>query len=172
MEKSINNLLKELENRAATESQIMSKLSSQELDERIDEFLLPIGRDTGNLVNMMIKMADAKTIVEIGSSYGYSTIWLAEAARETSGIVYSLEINPDKQAHAREFIERVGLNKQVTFLLGDAMELIGTIKAKFDFVLIDLWKSMYIPCFELCYPKLSNGALVIADNMLYPESAK
>ena len=58
------------------------------------------------------------------------------------------------------------------FHLGDARALIAKLKAPFDFVLIDLWKDLYIPCFDLVYPKLRKGAFVVADNMLYPPGAK
>ena len=61
--------------------------------QHIDEFLLPVGPATGQLMNILIKEAKAKTILEIGTSHGYSTVWLAEAARATGGKVITLDVH-------------------------------------------------------------------------------
>jgi len=108
----------------------------------------------------------AQTIVECGTSYGYSTIWLAEAARATGGTVYSLEIHPKKHAYARAELEKAGLSDHVQLILGNAPDSIAALPGPFDFVLIDLWKDLYIPCLDLAYPKLRAGAVVAADNMV------
>ena len=73
----------------------------------LDEFLLYVGPATGQLTNLLAKEAKAQTILEVGSSYGYSTIWLAEAARETGGKVISIEIHSGKQQHARAAIQNI-----------------------------------------------------------------
>ncbi len=60
----------------------------------------------------------------------------------------------------------------VEFKLGDARESIAALSGPFDFVLLDLWKDLYIPCFDLFYPKLGSGAMIVADNMLFPEFSR
>jgi predicted O-methyltransferase YrrM len=123
-------------------------------------------------MNLIIKESEAKRILEVGSSYGYSTTWLAEAARATSGKVTSLELKVEKTEYARAQLARAGLNGYVEFHIGDALASLAKLPGPFDFVLIDLWKDLYVPVFDLLHPKLAQGAIVIADNMLYPDSAR
>jgi predicted O-methyltransferase YrrM len=136
---------------------------------RRDDFLIAVGRNTATILNTLAKGMKAKNILELGTSYGYSTIWLAEAARATGGKLTTLEISAKKQDYARNMLARAGLTEHVDFRLGDARETLAALKGPFDFVLLDLWKDLYIPCLDLFYPKLSQGALVAADNMLLPE---
>ena len=63
---------------------------------------------------------------------------------------------------------KAGLRAQVDFRIGDALEIIPTLAAGIDFVLVDLWKDLYVPCLEAFYPLLNPGAIVVADNMLRP----
>jgi len=150
----------------------MRGMSDAEMQQHLDEFLLSVGPATGQFLNLLARESEAKTILEVGSSYGYSTVWLAEAARATGGKVISLELRPEKQKHARASIEKAGLGGVVDFRLGDALESLGKLKESVDFVLLDLWKNLYIPCFDLFYKRLRKGAFVIADNMTYPESSR
>jgi predicted O-methyltransferase YrrM len=83
--------------------------------------------------------------------------------------VISIDLKADKQHYAREQLTAAGLNSFVEFVAGDAREIIPSLQASLDFVLIDLWKDLYIRCFDLVYPKLSEGAFVAADNILLPE---
>src|SRR5262249_41071646 len=135
-------------------------------------FLLPVGPATGELMNLLIREAKAKTILEIGTSYGYSTVWLAEAARATGGKGITLDVHAGEQDYARPAPGKAGLQSFVDFRLGDARESIAALQAPIDFVLLDLWKDLYIPCFDLFHPKLAPGAMVVADNMTLPESAR
>ena len=134
--------------------------------------LLPVGRPAGVLLNLLIKEAGAQRILEVGSSYGYSTHWLADGARASGGKVISLELQAPKTEYARARLQRAGLADFVEFRIGDALASLAALSGPFDFVLIDLWKDLYVPVFELLYPKLAQGALVVADNMVYPESAQ
>src|ERR1700761_7851689 len=111
----------------------------------------------------------ARTIVELGTSYGHSTVFLAEAARASNGKVISIDISADKQRYAQEQLTAAGLGSFVEFRTGDAREIIPSLAGSLDFVLIDLWKDLYIPCFDLVHPRLSEGAFVAADNILLPE---
>ena len=168
MDAAIETVLAEFHERAEREAALMKELSSEEFDRRLDEFLLPVGPDTGRFLNLLIKASGARGILEIGTSHGYSTIWLAEAARETGGLVISLDVHAGKHEHARQVLERAGLSEQVEFVLGDALETLRDLPGPFDFVLLDLWKSLYTPCFELFHPKLNKGALIAADNVIHP----
>jgi predicted O-methyltransferase YrrM len=69
-------------------------------------------------------------------------------------------------------MRRAGLADFVDFRQGDAMQSLENLETNVDFVLLDLWKDLYVPCFRLFHPKLNPGAVVVADNMLFPESAR
>ncbi|SHJ36597.1 Predicted O-methyltransferase YrrM [Maribacter aquivivus] len=154
--------------RMQSEDEIMKSLPVVEGMKRRDEFLLSVGEDAAVFMNTLLKSAKSKTILEIGTSYGYSTLWLAEAARENDGIVITLEADETKVTYAKHRLYEAGLSKYVDFRVGDALTLMKEAKETFDFVLVDVWKELYLPCFELFYPKLKNKAWVVADNMIFP----
>jgi predicted O-methyltransferase YrrM len=135
----------------------------------LDELLLSVGREAGMLLYLLASGARSKRILELGTSYGYSTVWLAAAARATGGKVTSLELREFKIEHARQALTRAGLSTRVEFHAGDCLDTLKTLPGPFDFVLLDVWKDLYLPCFELLHPKLAPGAIVAADNMLLPE---
>ena len=170
MDEAIESILAEYEKRGAAEFKLQAQIGEEQWLGRRDEFLIAVGRETGMLLNIIAKGAKARNILELGTSYGYSTVWLAEAARKTGGKVISLEIRANKQEYARAMLSKAGLSVHVEFRLGDARETIASLAGPFDFVLLDLWKDLYIPCFNLFYPKLSVGGFVAADNMLRPEA--
>jgi len=172
MDQAVETILAEYDQRGAAEFKLRDHMSEDEWMSHRDDFLISIGRHTGQLLNILIKGAKARNILEIGTSYGHSTVWLAEAARATGGKVVTIDEKANKQEYARRMIGRASLGTQVDFRLGDAREVIAALPGPFDFVLLDLWKDLYIPCFDLFYPKLSSGALVAADNMLRPEGSR
>jgi predicted O-methyltransferase YrrM len=165
-------VIEEYEARAAREEKLWDTLTPEEAGRRRDEMLLPVGRAAGVLLNLLIQEGDARRILEVGSSYGYSTHWLAAGARAVKGKVTSLELRAPKTEYARERLARASLADYVEFRIGDALDSLRALAGPFDFALIDLWKDLYVPVFELLYPKLAAGAMVVADNMLYPDSAR
>ena len=134
-----------------------------------DQLLLAVGPETGRLLNILAKCLAKPNILELGTSYGYSGIWLAEAARATGGRLTTLELADYKSKHAREMSAKAGLAEHVDFRVGDAVTMIGGLDFGLDFVLVDLWKELYVPCLEAFYPKLNPGAIVVADNMRVPD---
>jgi predicted O-methyltransferase YrrM len=114
----------------------------------------------------------ARTILEVGTSYGYSTLWLAAAARATGGKVISLELVLAKVEYARGAVAAAGLEHHVEFRVGDARASLRELRGPFDLVLLDVWKEHYISCFELFRTTLGERACVIADNMLSPASTR
>ena len=172
MDEAVARVLEEYEARAKRESGQLASMSDEEVTRRRDEMLLPVGRAAGTLINLLVREAEARRILEVGSSYGYSTTWLAEAARAIDGKVVSLELQRPKTEYARQQLARAGLEPYVEFKVGDALASLAALTGPFDFVLIDLWKDLYVPVFELLHPKLAQGAIVVADNMLQPASAR
>jgi predicted O-methyltransferase YrrM len=140
--------------------------------ERLDDWLLPVGPDTAALLSILIHSSGPKRCLEIGTSYGYSTLGIADAARAVGGRLTTIELADYKSAYAREALGRAGLAQCVDFEVGNALEILARLDGPFDFVLLDLWKDLYIPCLELFYPKLSKNALIVADNMIEPENSR
>lgn len=139
---------------------------------RRDEFLLPVGADVGAFLHALVIGRGARTVLELGTSYGYSTLFLADAARECDARVTSIDVDANKQAYARTMLERAGLDGRVEFRCGDAVELLEGAGGSWDVVLLDIWKDMYVPCFEAVYPALAEEAIIVSDNMIYPEGAR
>ncbi len=165
----VETVLHEYEQRADREDGLIDGLAGPDMLRRRDEFLLPVGRATATVLDVLAREMRARTILEIGSSYGYSTVWLARAAREVGGRVISLELHQEKVDYATRMLRRAGLADHVEFMVGDAQASLLALDATIDLVLLDLWKDLYIRCFDLVVPRLAPGAVIVADNMLDPE---
>jgi predicted O-methyltransferase YrrM len=137
-----------------------------------DEFLLPVGPEVGAFLHALILARRPKRILELGTSYGYSTLFLADAARSVGASVVTMELADYKQAFAREQLIKAGLADVVEFRCGDAVAMTAADPGAFDFALLDIWKELYLPCFEALYPKLSDEGVICADNMITPEVAR
>lgn len=167
-----NTVLAEYQDRMLDENERMTSLSVSERIERRDEFLLSVGEEAAIFMNLLVKSSKAKSVLEIGTSYGYSTLWLAEAAKVNGGKVITLENNIDKVIYAKDKIAKAGLSKYVDFRTGDAIDSIKKAKETFDFILVDIWKKLYVDCLDAFYPKLNDGAWVLGDNMIFPPTTK
>jgi predicted O-methyltransferase YrrM len=141
---------------------------TDEWDDWRERTLLAVGPESGQLINILARSLELPRILELGTSYGYSGIWLAEAARAKGGAVTTIEMHPKKSAYAREMAIKAGLAYYIDFKVGDAVEMIDELPFGLDFVLVDLWKDLYVPCLERFYPKLNPGAIIVADNMIRP----
>ncbi len=164
----IKGVLARYHDRIRAENKLWESLPKSEMLSREDECLLAVGYDSGVFLNKLAKSSKSKVILELGTSYGYSTIFLAEAARANGGKVISLELQDYKVSYAKEQLSAAGLETFVEFRIGDALKTLEAATEEFDFVLVDIWKRFYVPSFDLFYPKLAKGAWVVADNMLYP----
>ncbi len=140
------------------------------------EKLLAIGRNTGIFYNILLKSKDAKKILEIGMSAGYSTIWFAEAiSKKTGGKIITIDQDKKKIERAKRNFEDAGLSDLIDIRHGDALEVLLNIKNEFnsseffDFVFIDADKERYIQYFDVILPMVKPGGLIGADNILFPE---
>ncbi len=132
---------------------------------RLSEFYLAVSPEEGQLLYMLARASKARKLVEFGASFGISTIYLAAAAADNGGHLTTTEIQPEKCAAVRGHLERAGLSRHATVVEGDARETLRDVVGPVDFVLLDGWKSMYLPVLELLRPKLSEGAVIAADNL-------
>ena len=133
-----------------------------------DKRMRAVGPETGRFLNILAGSLEAPVILELGTSFGYSGIWLAEAARASGGRLITMELHGYKSAFAQEMAEKAGLGNHIDFRVGDAVEMIGALATGVDFVLVDLWKDLYLPCLDAFFPKLNPGAIIVADNMIRP----
>lgn len=129
--------------------------------------------ETATFLNMLIKTQKTKNALELGTSNGYSGIWLAKALKETDGYLTTIEFWDKRQNVAIENFKICDVNDIITTKLGSACdillqmqkEIFDNRKEKFDFVFIDANKLEYIKYFELIDPILVNGGLILADNI-------
>ena len=113
----------------------------------------------------MVRATRPELVVEFGTSLGLSTIHLASAVRDNgSGRVVTTELSAAKVAAATSTFTEVGLDDVITVLEGDATQTLAGIDEPVGFVLLDGWKDLYLPVTKLLEPKLSSGALIVADN--------
>ena len=132
--------------------------------------LVALDRDKAAFCYQLCRAKDARMIIEVGTSHGVSTIYLAAAVRDNirayggTGMVIGTEYEASKSAAARAHFERAGLSDFIELREGDLRETLKQIDAPVDFVLIDIWISMARPALEMIAPHLRQGAVVVCDN--------
>jgi predicted O-methyltransferase YrrM len=164
---AVDEIFAEYEKRNIDERARAASLGSRLFEHR-DEFLLPVGREVGWFLHSLILARRPARVLELGTSYGYSTLFLADAVTQVGGRLITMELADYKQAAARTTIEKAGLAAVVDFRLGDAVALINADAGPFDLVLLDIWKDFYVPCLRAFYPKLADEGIIAADNMIEP----
>jgi caffeoyl-CoA O-methyltransferase len=136
------------------------------LEQEAQERDIPIvGPLVGRLLALLVRLTRAKKVLEIGTAIGYSTIWLARAC--APGRVVTIEYNEQTAQEARRNISEAGLGRRVRVLVGDGMDLVPTLRTKFDFLFLDAEKHQYRALLDLALPKLTRGALIVTDNVLW-----
>jgi predicted O-methyltransferase YrrM len=126
--------------------------------------------DTAQLINILVRAARRTRALEIGTSNGYSTIWLADALRSTGGHLISVERDAEKQDLAGENLRRVGLRDVVELIQGDATAVVETLQGPFDLVFFDADRTSAPQQLSLLLPKLAPSIFLLADNVLsHPE---
>jgi predicted O-methyltransferase YrrM len=132
--------------------------------------MVALEKDKAEFCHQLVRATGARRIVEIGTSYGVSTVYLAEALRANlaqdggQGVVIGTEYEPDKAAAARALFAEVGLGGLIDLREGDLRETLNNLKGPIDFVLMDIWIPMVMPAIERVGPLLKSGAVVVADN--------
>jgi predicted O-methyltransferase YrrM len=143
------------------------ELDAREQAEAYQELYIPVSPEGGRLLYALIRAARPSTVVEFGTSFGISTIHLAAAVRDNgAGHVISTELNAAKAARARANLAEADLSDWVTVLEGDARQTLATVDAPVGFVLLDGWKDLYLPILRLLEPRLTAGALILADDTI------
>jgi predicted O-methyltransferase YrrM len=126
---------------------------------------MAVGRDFGNLLYNLARSTKAKTVVEFGTSFGISTIFLASAIRDNgSGKVTTTEFEPEKAEQAKRNLAAAGLEQWVEFRVGDALETLSDPPREIDMIFLDGAKSLYLGVLKLLEPQLRSGGIVASDN--------
>ncbi len=130
-----------------------------------DNWCVP--RETGRFLYLMARFIQARSICEVGTYSGYSTLWLAQGAAQNGGMVDTLEYFESRQQQAKAHIGQAGLTSTVTFHLGQAIDLLKQFQSqgrRFDLAFIDAAKKEYIDYVRLLETMMPSGACLIADN--------
>jgi len=154
---------------------VISRLDRQSEKERSgkarvarSQEMLAITADTGMFFSILLKAIRARRVLEVGTSAGFSTLWLADAIGK-KGRIISIELDPLKIERARKNFKQAGVDRLIEMRQGSALDVLHTLKGKFDFVLLDADKENIKKYFDFILPLVRVGGIIAADNMLYPE---
>ena len=177
---SLTRLLAELHGRSDAQLAALSAFTqrrgegwaptAEEVKQFVSDKLVALDRDKAEFCYQLCRASNARRIVEIGTSYGVSTLYLAAALRDNQragggdGRVIGTEYEPGKARAARQHFEEAGLARFIDLREGDLRETLKQIDGAVDFVLVDIWIVMARPALELVARHLRHGAIVVCDN--------
>ncbi|KRT70470.1 MAG: type 11 methyltransferase [candidate division NC10 bacterium CSP1-5] len=129
--------------------------------------MLNITPETGEFLSILVRHQPAKRVLEIGTSNGYSTLWLADAVSSTDGTIETVEMNPEKARLARINFERAGLSRFIHLVEADAAEVLAAAADSiYDFVFLDSERTEYLSWWPHILRVLRPGGLVVCDNAI------
>lgn len=148
--------------------------ADHEVADLLNQAYIPVPPEVGRFLYTLVRAGMPGTIVEFGTSFGISTIYLAAAVRDRGeGRVIASELHPAKARQARENLREAGLLEYVDLREGDALETLKNVDAGVSMLFLDGWKILYLPVLKMLEPALLPGALVLADDLdLFPEVHK
>jgi predicted O-methyltransferase YrrM len=123
-------------------------------------------REDARYLNLLVKTIGAKRALEVGTSNGYSAIWIALGLEETGGTLTTIDIDPDRVKEAKANLARAGVADRVTCLEGDAHAVVRTLEGPFDFIFLDADKGNEMDYFNALFPKLRPGGVILVHNAI------
>ncbi len=153
----------EAKGKDAAEQKILDILADMHANQR--RGMMNVPTDDGRLLRMLVEMSGAKHVVEIGTSNGYSGLWMCLGLRMTGGKLTTYEIDAGRAKLARENFERAGVSELVNLVEGDAHKEIVKLAGKIDIVFLDADKEGYLDYLDKLLPKLRPGGLIAAHNV-------
>lgn len=127
---------------------------------------LNITHDTGAFLAWLVKAVRAENVLEIGTSNGYSTLWLASALSQDSGHVYTIERDLSKAREAADNFDRARMQSRIRLLVGEALSALPRVPEPVDLVFLDADRSAYLDMAPLLYDLLKEGGVLVCDNAL------
>ena len=131
-----------------------------------DKGQLAVSEEDGRFLRVLVASTGAKRILEIGGASGYSAIWLGLGARQTGGRVVTIEYDALRAREAADNVQRAGLQDVVQVIRGDAFAEIPKLDGTFDLVFLDAWKPDYKKFFDLTFPRVRQGGVFLAHNVI------
>jgi predicted O-methyltransferase YrrM len=145
-----------------------AEATAAELSDAREDLYIPISAEAGNLLYALARAIRPETVVEFGTSYGISTLYLAAAVTDNgAGHVFTTELSAKKVAAARANLDEAGVGDAVTILSGDALQTLNDVPGPIRLALLDGWKDLCLPVLRLLEPKLAPGALIAADDITH-----
>jgi len=118
------------------------------------------------MLRILVEAKGAKRGVEVGAASGFGAVNMGIGFERTGGHLYTLEIDPKRADDTRANLAKVGLEKTVTCITGDALKTLASLEGEFDFLFIDAAKEQYLGYLKIMEPKLKPGSVVVADNVI------
>jgi predicted O-methyltransferase YrrM len=136
----------------------------EEQPEEWGQVRISVPPETGKFLHVLVHITKPKRILEIGMFHGYSTTWMGLAARAVGAKITTLELEAEKVAVAEANFAKAGLSDIITVIQGDGRQSLATLAGPYDLVFLDAAKEDYAAYFDLIYPRLSPGGVIVADN--------
>ena len=125
------------------------------------------GHLQGAVLKMLIRMANPRKVLEIGTFTGYSALSMAEGLLRPDAIIHTIEIDDELEPIIRKFVDKSEHRNQIEIHIGDVAEVISQIEGEFDFVFMDANKRDYPLYYDMILPRVSSGGYILADNILW-----
>jgi len=149
-----------------------AKPTDAEREKMLKEFKrIPLNTTEGDamMLRILVQAHNSQRGVEVGTATGYGAIQMGIGFERTGGKLITVDIDPKMVAATRENLKKFGLEKTVTVVEGDALQVLPKLEGTFDFVFIDALKRDYLKYFKALEPKLRRGAVIVADNVIKSE---
>ena len=164
-------LYKYAEAYSTPETEVLSRLNRETHLSQVYPQMLS-GHLQGTFLRMISHMIRPACVLEIGTFTGYSAINLAMGLkiaieRAGSGVLHTIEVNPEQEKGIRSFFRDAGLEDQIILHIGNAMEIIPKLDESWDLVFIDADKPNYLNYYRLVFPQVREGGFIVADNVLW-----
>ena len=168
-ETHIKNILNELFNDSKNDYLKMAKGMAKGIFRPLQpsdfkDVYLSISKEQGENLKHLIVKNNIKNIVEFGTSFGISTLYLAEGAIETGGKIVTTELIESKALKAIENFKKAGVNDCIEVRVGDALETLHDYNESIDLLFLDGWKDLYLPLFQMLEPNFNTNTMIYVDN--------
>jgi predicted O-methyltransferase YrrM len=162
-----DNLLSYIESHLTYPNPVLAELEAAYREDDQDAGPPHIGKQVGAFLYWIIRLIEARQVLEFGTAVGYSTIYLAQALQETGGRLTAVEKDEELFRRTVRNVRRAGLSDRVEMIHGDADAVLDRLKGPFDLILQDAAKALYPVMLERCVDRIRSGGVLAADDALF-----